>query len=514
MSAGEQPKGRGRSRAPGSSRARAGARGLVLCVIDALAPGPLAEALARGDTPILAELIERGFHTNACVAPFPSVTPVCAASITTGYSQDQHGVPAMCWFDRDRDAYVEYGSSLSAARRVGIARQLTDTVYNLNRSHLSPAIETIFERLDGAGIRTACTTYLIFRGRHRHEPRRDDFLTKLAAPLMRHAVMGPRELFYADIFASRPLPCNSLLGMPGVRDRHAACVAEHLLAEELCDFLLLSLPDNDWHSHRGGPRAQVRSLAQADAHLGAVIAAAGGIERFLERYGLIVMGDHAQSEVLRTIDLFKAFDSHRPRRPGRPSEGRERLAICPSQRAAMLYALPGPPPAATLRALAARALALEGVELACHLAHEERGGAPEAVIASVRSGELRIRPGGDWVDARGASWAIAGDRRALALELADGRVASPQHPDALGRIWAALACQRAGDVLLSAAPGYEFLDIGGQAHPGGGSHGSLCAEDSLTALIACGLARQPGEREQWAISDVAEMVCSHFGLGS
>ena len=488
------------------------ARGLVLCVIDALAPGPLSEALAQGATPTLAQVIERGFHTNACVAPFPSVTPVCAASIATGHSPAQHGVPAMCWFDRDRDSYVEYGSSLSAARRVGIARQLTDTVYNLNRSHLSPAIETIFERLDDAGARTACTTYLIFRGRHRHEPRRDDLLTKLAAPLMRHAVMGPRELFYADIFASRPFPCSSLLGMPGVRDRHAACVAEHLLAEELCDFLLLSLPDNDWHSHRGGPQAQVRSLAAADARLAAVMAAAGGIERFLERYALIVMGDHAQTEVLRTIDLFKAFDSHRPRRPGRPGEGRERLAICPSQRAAMLYALPGPPAGGTLRALAARALALEGVELACHLDAGDSGDEPEAVIVGARSGPLRIRPGERWVDARGAGWEIAGDQRALALELSGGRVRSPQHPDALGRIWAALECERAGDVLLSAAPGYEFLDIGGQAHPGGGSHGSLRAEDSLTALIACGLRRAPPEREQWAVSDVAELVCAHFGV--
>jgi hypothetical protein len=512
MSPGASPAPRGRSRA--RSQARSAERGLVLCVIDALAPQALAEALASGATPTLAELIDRGFHTEECVAPFPSVTPVCAASITTGHSQDEHGVPGMCWFDRERDVYVEYGSSLSAARRVGIARQLTDTVYNLNRHHLSPALRTIFERLDDAGVRTACTTYLIFRGRHRHEPRRDDLLTRLAAPVIRHAVMGPQELFYADIFASRPLPCSSLLGMPGMRDRHAACVAGHLLAEQLCDFLLLSLPDNDWHSHRGGPRAQVRSLAQADAHLAAVIGAAGGIERFLDRYGMIVMGDHAQADVQRTIDLFSAFESYRPRRPGRPGEGRERLAICPSQRAAMLYALPGPPTAASARALAARALALEGVELACYLEVEDRKRAvgAHAVIVGARSGELRIRPRGEWVDARGAGWEISGDARALGLELKAGRVRSPHHPDALGRVWAALVCERAGDLLLSAAPGYEFLDIGGRAHPGGGSHGSLRAEDSLTALIATGLRKRPAEREQWAIGDVAALVCEHFKL--
>ena len=45
--------------------------------------------------------------------------------------------------------------------------------------------------------------------------------------------------------------------MPGVRDRHAGCVGEYLVAHDLFDFLLLSLPDNDWYSHKHGPDAQV-----------------------------------------------------------------------------------------------------------------------------------------------------------------------------------------------------------------------------------------------------------------
>ena len=44
---------------------------------------------------------------------------------------------------------------------------------------------------------------------------------------------------------------------------------------------------------------------------------------------------------------------------------------------------------------------------------------------------------------------------------------------------------------------------------GGGSHGSLRAEDSLGALIACGV-EIPYEPEQWAIRDAAVLVNSHF----
>ncbi len=88
---------------------------------------------------------------------------------------------------------------------------------------------------------------------------------------MRHPVMGPRELFYADIFASRRTGCRSGLGMPGVRDRHSGCVSAYMVEHDLFDFLLLSLPDNDWYSHKRGPEAQIHSIAQADLQLARVM---------------------------------------------------------------------------------------------------------------------------------------------------------------------------------------------------------------------------------------------------
>src|ERR1035438_4177508 len=139
---------------------------LVLCVIDAMAPEMLERAIAAGTAPILERLIAGGLYVPDCVAAFPSVTPVCAASIVTGVGQDAHRIPAMNWFDRAENRYVEYGSSFRSAQRFGIARQLTDTVYNMNRAHLSAQTLTVFESLDDAGVRTAGTTYLMYRGRH------------------------------------------------------------------------------------------------------------------------------------------------------------------------------------------------------------------------------------------------------------------------------------------------------------------------------------------------------------
>ena len=103
-----------------------------------------------------------------------------------------------------------------------------------------------------------------------------------------------------------------------MRDRHAGCVGAYLMEHDLFDFLLLSLPDNDTHSHRNGPYAQVASIAEADRQIERLMHAAGGP-------GRVPRGprDHhllgpLQSKVEAEIDLFTAFDGFDvpPRRVG------------------------------------------------------------------------------------------------------------------------------------------------------------------------------------------------------
>jgi hypothetical protein len=76
----------------------------------------------------------------------------------------------MNWFLRGEERYVEYGSSFPATRSFGVEKSLFDTVYNMNLAHLSRGERTVFEALEDEGLRTAGTTYLIYRGRTRHEP--------------------------------------------------------------------------------------------------------------------------------------------------------------------------------------------------------------------------------------------------------------------------------------------------------------------------------------------------------
>ena len=44
----------------------------------------LDRAVAEGEAPALAALLERGTYIRDCVSTFPSVTPVASAAIATG----------------------------------------------------------------------------------------------------------------------------------------------------------------------------------------------------------------------------------------------------------------------------------------------------------------------------------------------------------------------------------------------------------------------------------------------
>jgi hypothetical protein len=487
----------------------ASSRKLVLAVIDALKPSMLERAIATGRAPALERILNEGVYVADCVAAFPSVTPVCAASITTGTGPDRHLIPSMNWYHREEGRYVEYGSSFSASRQFGVLRSLTDTVYRMNAEHLSPRVETVFESLDDAGVRTAGTTYLIYRGRHEHEVSNESALARIVtSTLFRRTIEGPRELFYADIYASRRTGCRGSLGLPGVRDQHTGCVGAYLTENDLFDFMLFSLPDNDAWSHKYGPHAQVSSIAAADRQLERLMHAAGGPEAFLEEYAVIVCSDHSQAPVEERVRLDEVLADFEIAAPNPPRSLHPEIAVSPAQRSAMIYILDEERREEVLRRVVEALAPVEGVDLVIWRAGEE---------AAVRKGggELRFAPGGELRDLRGERWSVEGELEVLGVRERDGELDFGLYPDAFSRIWSALCCRTAGEVLLSAGPGFEFVDWGGVDHVGGGSHGSLHATDSLGVLAWCGTGpADASARRQWTLRDIAPMVCGHFGLAT
>lgn len=509
---------------------------LVLAYVDSLRTDMLKRAVTEGRAPTFGRLIKRGVLIENCVSSFPSVTPVASAEMVTGVAGDQHWISGMNWYHRVEQRYVEYGSSLEASRAFGIFRSLHDLIYNMNLSHLNPGIETVFETLDDMNLRTAATPFLIYRGRHRHQVSLQGITGKVVESGIvgiEYGTWGPKELFYGDIYASMSVPCKPS-SVPGRRDQYSACCASELVARNRFDFMLLSFPDNDNYSHRHGPTASVTSIERADLCMAEVIRAAGGMDGFLADHALILLADHAHTDVSKPLEIIEGmgrrFDVLRASED-RP--GVAEVAVSPTSRAAHIYILKEQENPVRHRRVREQAASIEGVELISWLERPDgspvvrkgpgHGGAEGMRVAVEREGsQVRFtpadRPGSEFLtngeiveDRRGRKWWIEGDLEVLEATVEGGMIETPVYPDALGRLHSAMLAPHSGDLMVSAALGYECLDWGGAAHVGGGSHGSLRREDSEGPLLFVGCGPESAEdRRQWALQDVAPVIREHF----
>jgi hypothetical protein len=283
-------------------------------------------------------------------------------------------------------------------------------------------------------------------------------------------VLGPERFFFYNLFQSERTgaPLSFRNRAAGSVDSYAAAVGRWLVNRDGFDFLLFYLSDYDYASHASGPDTAAAVLERCDDAIGGLVRAAGGMDDFLARYAVIVMSDHGQTAVERVSRLADRFRHEAD------------TLVAASNRAAHLYRTG--PEAPSPRTLAERLDADPSVEVALFAEHG-------AIVARREGAELRMLDGG----------ALDGDPSIL------------DQPDAVVRATAAVRCPNAGEVVVSAAEGWEFADLGGRHHRGGGSHGSLAVADSLVPVVTVGvegMAAMPT-----SVVDVAPAVLAHFGVG-
>jgi hypothetical protein len=260
------------------------------------------------------------------------------------------------------------------------------------------------------------------------------------------AVHGPRHFFFYSLYESERTgaPLAVLNRSLGSIDAYAAAVGRWLVTRDAFDLLVFYLPDYDFASHAWGPDAAHEALARSDAAVAALMAAAGGPEEFLDRYAVVVCSDHGQTRVEWA---------------GRLEAGED--LVTASNRAAMVYTCE---PRAVAERLDANPSA--------------------GIVLFLEDGRLVARRDGD--------------EDAALLDAV---------PDGHARAAAALRNPNAGEVLVSAAPGWEFADLAGRHHAGGGSHGSLDASDSEVPMLTVGLGPPPA-----SIAGVKALVTAHLGV--
>ena len=270
-------------------------------------------------------------------------------------------------------------------------------------------------------------------------------------PFLTRPAHGPSRFFFYNLFASdvtgAPL---SVRNRPrGTIDAYATAVGRWLVTRDGFDFLVFYLSDYDYASHAQGPDAAHAALARSDEAVGGLIEAAGGADEFLERYAVILCSDHGQTAVGEVARLQDAF----------PAE-----TVTASNRAGMVYTDDDP-------AVLARRL----------------DGNPAVDVVLWRDGDTFVA------------------RR----DGADSDVSQLDHPDGPARATAALKNPNAGELIVSAAPGWEFADLAGRHHAGGGSHGSLVVGDSEVPMLTVGLDVLPA-----SIIEVMPAVLDHFGVAA
>lgn len=270
-------------------------------------------------------------------------------------------------------------------------------------------------------------------------------------PFLTRPAHGPKRFFFYNLFESdvtgAPL---SVWNRPrGTIDAYAAAVGRWLVTRDGFDFLVYYLSDYDYASHAQGPDAAHAALARCDDAVGTLIAAAGGADEFLERYAVILCADHGQTPVSKVARLEDTF----------PDD-----LVTASNRAGMVYSDDDP-----------------GV-----LARRLDGNPAVDVVL--------------WRD---------GDTFVARRDGSDGPLSQLDHPDGAARAAAALANPNAGELIISAAAEWEFGDLAGRHHSGGGSHGSLLTGDSEVPMLTVGLDTMPG-----SIVEVMPAVLDHFGVAA
>jgi predicted AlkP superfamily pyrophosphatase or phosphodiesterase len=258
------------------------------------------------------------------------------------------------------------------------------------------------------------------------------------------AVLGPKRFFFYSLYESDPTgaPIAVLNRASGSIDAYAATVGRWLVTRDGFDLLVHYLPDYDYASHAQGPDAAHDALRRSDAAITALFDAAGGPDEFLDRYAVVVCSDHGQSNVT-TVSRLEVGDE----------------LVTASNRAAMVYT-------DDPRGVAVR------------LDAEPSAG----TVVFFEDDRLVARRDGD-------------EDLALLDEAPQGRLRAER----------ALRNPNAGEVLISAAPGHEFVDLAGRHHLGGGSHGSLDASDSEVPMLTVGLGAPPR-----SITGIKPLVVEHF----
>lgn len=451
---------------------------VVILVADGLSPGVLDAAIRDGEVPELAALRdESGMQVLTTV--FPSVTGVAYVPMLSGDHPADAGIPGLRWYDRSRRLPALLGSSRS---------YVGPQIHRLN-GDLVPHVRTAFERVNGNALGSGA---MITRGLVRH--RRLDRGLALSARALRAHLSGD-------------------IGRWAAIEEQLGDTLVGRIRRERPRFVFASFTTGDKAAHAHGAGS-----AESRRALGLVDRVAAAIRHDAERDGrwsamhLWVVSDHGHSPVLASWDLADAMRARGVRTRSHPwtVPDRSQCAVMVSGNSmAHVYFDLG---CRTRRAWPE----LErrwSPELEAMMAHP----AVDLVATKRDSGTILVRRRGET-----ASIATTGQRFSYRLESGNPLGAEPfedatedeahertmatGYPDGVVQLSRLGLAERSGDVIVSAASGW---DLRRRYEPivHVSSHGALHAAHMLVPLVGnrrfADRARRTADLYRWLVGRLA-----------
>lgn len=462
---------------------------VLLFLIDSMMTDVLRSCLDKGKTPAMQFLYQHGHLIEDCVTVFPTMTASVDCSLITGAYPDRHKVPGLIWYDPAEQKIVNYLNGPGAVVTLGLVQCLRNALFDLNNRHLSSEVQTIHEALEEMGYTSGSINVMAHRGLKSYSVHPPFLLDAATGFSLSGATMGPTifslgALVKPAIF--REVPWNlsqSLQASLGINDTYAIDLLIEVVKSGMQpDFTLIYLPDNDHRLHQAYRHAEDH-LAQVDQQLVRFLDTFDSWEQAIQRNVFILASDHGQTLIGDTeehnVDLDQLLSGFVLHRLHKGDVQGDEVVLCNNERMAYLYPLRDNLLLPVVEVLAA--------ESRIDLVAWKDG--PWVNVLN-RHQLLSFCRGGSVADLYGNTWTLKGEWEVLDLRLnARGSIAFGSYPDALSRLYGALFSQDVPLIVITAAPGYEFVSEHMPTHLGGGSHGSLHKQDSLVPLLIAGSSR-------------------------
>lgn len=491
---------------------------VLLMIVDALNTEVVMPAIENGTLPHLARLVELGGVRERNISIFPSLTPAATSSIITGRYPVEHRIFGFHWYDREEDEVAYHGDDFWVIAKMGFAEFFDGCLRKLNHGRLQAP--TLFQTAELAGLNSASLNYLMFRGDHEHQARIPAWFSWLPSVPFETEVLGPELLFFGDMVDclrenghESPDREAGLLARFGFNDSNTARLLLHLAEQDrLANLNVAYFPDNDYQSHEVGSQAALPAVVKFDWVLGEFFERVGGIEAALERFHILVTGDHSQSQVVSDPkvagilleDLLQDFSVADA--GSWPDDAI--LKVCPDMRCAQVYSRDDR--TEFLAQVARAGLADERVDQAIWRRDD-------VYHVQTRAGSLRFADGPVLnrrlvTDVYGGVWSYEGELACVDGRLDGDKITFPGYPNAFERIAGCLMHPNSGDIWFTAVPGHEFKTKDTSVHVGGGSHGSLHRSDSCAPLIFAGRKHERLVPEQPRLVDLTPIILHLLGL--